>query len=175
MALLNLVWPQWRNKPEWREHEWRWMQWGVGAMWSYVMRWCRVSKWSTNHWQQCGHIEINDNRIQLSKTDKTQQEETRKGKTKPQAAFRVGPRESCFEVVCFRYWQRGEGVFCRDGGVDKLAKTFCCALRLYLLLMAPKHKTITKHNSPKHPLSSKVQAGELDQFCSLNCPTPHQF
>lgn len=93
------------------------------AMW-----WCHVSKWSTNHWQQCGNTEINNNRIQLSKRDKTQQEQKRK--TKPQAAFCLGPRESSFEVVCFRDWSGGGGW--GVGGVDKFAKTFCCALCLYL-------------------------------------------
>lgn len=100
-----------------------WVPCGVMSPWCDVMWWCHVSKWSTNHWQQCGNTEINNNRIQLSK--KRQQEQ--KERTKPQAAFCLGPRESSFWSGLLQRLVGG-GVFWGVGGVDKLARTFCCAL-----------------------------------------------
>ncbi len=156
------MWPQWRDKPEWSEHEWWWMQMRCGCHVELcrcdVMWWCHVSKWSTNHWQQCGNTEINNNRIQLSKRDNKNK---RKGQNHKLLSVSA-PESPPFEVVCFRDWQGlWWGVF---WGVDKLARTFCCALRLYLWLMVPKHKAITKHNSTKRLLPSKVQAAELQSI-----------
>lgn len=76
LHIFNSMWPLCGDKPRWCEHEWGWMPWGAGAVWSYVAGvWgCQVRKWATNHWQQYGNTEINHNRIQLSKAETTQQE-----------------------------------------------------------------------------------------------------
>lgn len=93
-----------------------------------VMWWCHVSKWSTNHWQQCGNTELNNNRIQLSKRDKTQQEQKKKDKTT--SCFLSRPQRV---LLWSGLLQRlAGGLFWGVGGVDKLVRTFCCALCVYL-------------------------------------------
>lgn len=93
--------------------KWTWMMMDAMRCGCYVelcrcdvMWWCHVSKWSTNHWQQCNNAEIQKS----TTTEYSFQKEIRRNKhkkrrTKPQAAFCLGPRESSFEVVCFRDWQ----------------------------------------------------------------------
>lgn len=98
---------------------------GVMSPWRDAMWWCHVSKWSTNHWQQCGNTEINNNRIQLSKK-RQQEQQQRKEKDITTSCFVSAPESPALKWFASD-WQRR--VF---WGVDKLAKTFCCALCLYL-------------------------------------------
>lgn len=88
MTLSNLMWPQWRDKPAWREHEWRWMRWAVGASWSCVaVTWRGDATWVNDH-----QITNNNAEIQKSTTEYSFQKEIRRNKNKtegqkPQAAF----------------------------------------------------------------------------------------
>lgn len=59
------------------------MQWGVAAMWSYVaVMWCGVATWVNDQQITDNNAEIqkiNNNRTQLSKRDRTQQEQKKRG------------------------------------------------------------------------------------------------
>lgn len=131
-----------------------------GAVWSHVaVKWCGDATWVNDQ-----QITDNDAAIQKQRNTAFRKDRRRnknKKKTKSQAAFCLSPRESSFEVVCFRDWVGGA-----EHGWHVSRDLVLCTF------FVPKHRTITKHNRTKR-LNDLIDF--LSLFFAYLCSFPSSF
>ena len=147
MTPSNLTWPQWRDKPEWSGHGWMMDAMGDVRGGCYMelcfvaVTWCGDANVSKNDQR------ITDNNAEVQKINnniitalgKRRNKETESKKDKTTSCFLSRPQR----VVLLKWFRFGDW---RGGwrvSEDLPLRTFV----LCLLLMVPKHKAITQHNS----------------------------